>query len=190
MIELIIVIVTVAILAVTIIPRLERDHLQEAVQQVARHMRYTQHLAMVDDMYDVTQTKWYKAMWRISFRSNNCYVVSSNTDLDMNYDRDESVVDPLTKTLLYSNVECVQESSDDSNMFLADKYTIDSIEFNSACGNNRFIAFDYLGRPHKSLSSVDDFMTAECKVTLHSGLRKGVISVLPETGYVKVVSLD
>jgi len=96
----------------------------------------------------------------------------------------------LTKTLLYSNVECVKESSDDGKMFLAEKYAIDSIEFNSACGNNRFVAFDYLGRPHKSLSRADDFMTSECKITLHSGERKGVISIMPETGYVKVVSID
>lgn len=190
MFELIIVIIVAGILAITTIPRLEKDNLKIAVEQVARHIRYTQHLAMVDDMYDDSNATWYKAMWRISFRSNNCYVVSSNTDLDMNYDREESATDPLTKTLLYSNNDCLQESSDNSDMFLFHKYAIDNIEFTGSCGNNRFIAFDYLGRPHKTLSNVNDLVTSECKITMHSGSRKGVISILPETGYAKVVSID
>ncbi|MBU1642800.1 type II secretion system GspH family protein [bacterium] len=188
--ELIIVIVVAGILAATVIPRLERNRLNAAVQQVARHLRYTQHLAMVDDMYDATEPRWYKAMWRISFRNNNCYVVSSNTDFNMNYDEWESATDPLTKTLLYSNNFCTQNSSDNSDMFLSDKYGIDNIVLDSTCGNNRFIAFDYLGRPHKNLGSVNDLVTSECKITLHSGERKGVITVMPETGYVKVVSVE
>ena len=190
MVEMIIVIVVAGILAAVMIPRLERDNLRTATNQVVRHIRYTQHLAMVDDVYDDSNATWHKAMWRISFRSNNCYVVSSNTDHNTNYDRNESATDPMTKTLLYSDNDCIQESSDNSDMFLSSKYGIDSIEFNSTCGNNRFIAFDYLGRPHKTLSSAGDLVTAECKITMHSGSRKGVISILPETGYVKALSIN
>ncbi len=190
LLELIIVIVVAGILAAVMIPRLERDNLRMAVNQIVRHIQYTQHLAMVNDVYDASKPLWYKAMWRISFRSNNCYLVSSNTDFDMNYDRGESALDPLTKTLLYSNNSCTQESSDNSNMFLYKKYQIDNIEFDGACGDNRFIAFDHLGRPHKALGSVNDFVTAECRITLHSGSRESIITIYPETGYVKVVSID
>ncbi|MCJ7766547.1 MAG: type II secretion system GspH family protein [Thiovulaceae bacterium] len=190
MVELIVVIVVGGILSIIVLPRLERDNLQIATNQVIRHIQYTQHLAMIDDLYDDSNATWHKAMWRISFRSNNCYVVSSNTDHNSNYDRTESATDPLTKTLLYSNTDCLQESSDNSDMFLSDKYAIDSIEFNSACGNNRFIAFDYLGRPHRTLGTANDLMIGECKITLHSGSRDGVISISQETGYVKVASID
>lgn len=190
MFELIIVIVVAGILSAVIIPRFERDNLRMAANQVVRHIQYTQHLAMVNDVYDASKPLWYKAMWRISFRSNNCYIVSSNTDLDMNYDRDESALDPLTKTLLYSNNSCAQESSDDSNMFLYEKYQIDSIEFNDACGNNRFIAFDHIGRPHKTLSDINDLMISECRITFYSNARRAIVSILPETGYVKMVLID
>ncbi|MGB5964883.1 MAG: type II secretion system protein [Sulfurimonadaceae bacterium] len=190
MFELIIVIVVAGILAAVMIPRLERDNLQIATNQVIRHIQYTQHLAMVDDVYDDSNATWYKAMWRISFRSNNCYLVSSNTDLNTNYDRNESAQDPLTKSLLYSNTSCTQDSTDNSAMFLSDQYGIDGIEFTNSCGSNRYIAFDYLGRPHKTLTSVNDLVGSECKITLHSGSRKGIISILPETGYVKVFSID
>lgn len=185
--ELIIVIVVAGILSAVVLPRLERDRLHEATRQVVRHIQYTQHLAMVDDVYNDANGTWYKAMWRISFRSNNCYVVSSNTDHNANYDRNESAIDPLTGTLLYSNTDCVQESSDDSNMFLEQKYGIDNITFNSACGNNRFIAFDYLGRPHKTLSNANDLVTSLCTITLHSGAREAVITITEQTGYVKVL---
>jgi prepilin-type N-terminal cleavage/methylation domain-containing protein len=186
MLELVIVIVVAGILSAVILPRMERDSLREATSQVVRHIQYTQHLAMVDDVYDDSNATWYKAMWRISFRSNNCYVVSSNTDHNTNYDRNESATDPLTKTLLYSNTSCVQDSTDNSNMFLQEHYDIDSITF-SDCGDNRFIAFDYLGRPHKTLSSSNDLVSSLCKITLHSGAREAVISITPETGYVKVL---
>ena len=185
LIEIIIVIFVIGVLSITIMPRLERDPLREAVNQITRHINYTQHMAMVDDVYNASQRLWFKAMWRISFRSKNCYVVSSNIDLDTNYDREESVMDPLTKTLLYSNVKCEQEETDSSTMFLSDKYNIDKIIFTSACGDNRFIAFDNFGRPHKTLINSHDFLKEKCEITLLSGSRKGVITILPETGYVQ-----
>lgn len=190
LIEIIIVIVVSGILAITILPRLERDPLREAVNQITRHINFTQHMAMVDDVYNASQPLWYKAMWRISFRSKNCYVVSSNIDLDTNYDREESVMDPLTKTLLYSNVKCEQEETDSSTMFLTEEYNIDQIIFTSACGNNRFIAFDNFGRPHKTLISANDYLTQKCEITLLAGSRKGVITILPETGYVQSEVID
>lgn len=187
--ELIIVLIVTGILAVVTMPHFEKDDLLIATEQVVRHIRYTQHLAMVNDVYDNKNPIWYKAMWRISFRSNNCYVVSSNTDFDMNYDREESAIDPLTKTLLYSNVPCIQDSTDNGNMFLSEKYEIDKIEFNAACGDNRFIAFDNLGRPHKTLIEANDLLKAECRITFHSDARSSVITILPETGYVKIFSI-
>ena len=190
MIELIIVMVVAGILTAVMIPRMERDNLRIATNQVVRHIQYTQHLAMVDDVYNTSKPTWYKAMWRISFRTNNCYLVSSNTDLNTNYDRNESAQDPLTQSLLYSNTSCTQDSVDNSAMFLSDQYGINSIEFNSACGSNRYIAFDHLGRPHKTLSSVNDLVSSICQITLHSGTRESIVAIYPQTGYTKIMSIN
>jgi len=184
MVELLIVIVVVGILAVTIVPRLESDPLRQAVDQVVRHIAYTQHMAMVNDIYRTDTPIWFKAMWRISFRVKNCYLVSSNSDLDMNYDREESVMDPLTRVLLYSNSKCRKESTDSSIMFLEDTFDIDKIVFEPACGDNRFIAFDNFGRPHRSLKRLDDYLKSDCLIMFYSKGRKGVITIRPETGYV------
>jgi len=184
MLELVIMLVTVGVLTATIMPRLERDPLRETVNQVMRHIQYTQHMAMVDDVYRDGRPLWFKAMWRISFRNKNCYVVSSNIDLDMNYDREESATDPLTQVLLYSNTKCKQESTDNSMMFLAEAYDISRIDFSGSCGDNRFIAFDNFGRPHRSLKRLDDYLKKECLITFVRKSRKAVIAIRPETGYI------
>ena len=190
MIELIIVIVVAGILAAVMIPRMERDNLRMAANQVVRHIQYTQHLAMVDDVYNAAEPQWYKALWRISFRTNNCYIVTSNIDLNTNYDRNESAEDPLTRSLLYSNTSCTQNSLDNSDMFLNSRYGIDNIVLSSSCGSNQFIAFDHMGRPHKSLGSALDLITTVCQITLHAGSRQSSIAIYPETGYTKITAIN
>lgn len=190
MIELIIIIVVVGILVAMVLPRLERDNLREAAEQVARHIRYTQHLAMIEDVYDNSSANWHRAMWRISFRSNNCYVVSSNRDLNTNYDRSESAVDPLTDKYLYSDVSCSQQSTDNGDVFLADKYAIDNIALSSSCGGNRFIAFDNMGRPHATLGNPVDLITSKCRITLSASTRSAVIEIHPQTGYTSITSIN
>jgi prepilin-type N-terminal cleavage/methylation domain-containing protein len=49
MLELIFVIIVIGILAVLAMPSFNKNSLAEAAEQVAGHIRYTQHLAMVDD---------------------------------------------------------------------------------------------------------------------------------------------
>ncbi|MCF6310454.1 MAG: type II secretion system GspH family protein, partial [Sulfurimonas sp.] len=52
MLELVMVIVVIGILAAVMLPRVASDRLAEAATQVISHIRYTQHLAMVDDQFD------------------------------------------------------------------------------------------------------------------------------------------
>ena len=76
--ELIFVILVIGILSAVMIPNIENNSLEQAAQQVAADIRYTQHLAMVDDKYNVNdmdsvtgQIKWYKTRWQILFSANN-----------------------------------------------------------------------------------------------------------------------
>ncbi len=79
MIELVFVIVVAAILAVAIMPRMSDDSLRQAADQILMHIRYTQHLAMVNDAYDPTEPAmneggkygWKHKWWRFEFTNVN-----------------------------------------------------------------------------------------------------------------------
>lgn len=67
MLELIMVIVIVGILAAVIIPRTGSNKLAECAVQLISDIRYTQHLAMIDDKYDTNESLWFRQRWQLSF---------------------------------------------------------------------------------------------------------------------------
>ena len=88
MIELVFVIVIVGILSLVISSSFERNTLREAADQVVSHIRYTQHLAMVDDKFvpnpemskestqarrEIDVANWFMRRWTIRFQENLVY---------------------------------------------------------------------------------------------------------------------
>jgi prepilin-type N-terminal cleavage/methylation domain-containing protein len=67
LLELIFVIVVIGILAVTFIPKFGASKLTEAANQLVSDIRYTRHLALIDDKYDPDMQYWYKHRWEIAF---------------------------------------------------------------------------------------------------------------------------
>ena len=61
MIELVMVIVVLGILAVLAMPRLDRDLRQEAGDNILSAIRYTQHMALMDDVTNPNDNEWQKA---------------------------------------------------------------------------------------------------------------------------------
>jgi len=195
MIELIIVIVIAGILAAVVMPRFERDRLREATNQVVRHIQYTQHLAMVNDVYDATlvqtgpRPEWEMMMWAIHFRqTNNCYAISSDLNHNGSFDATETARDTMTNELLYSDGGCTQTTGESSSMLLNDKYNA-TVSVSGSCGGNSYIAFDGIGRPLKTFD-VTNPITSPCNITLSSSGRNAIISIEPETGYTRITSID
>ncbi|BCD60637.1 hypothetical protein NitYY0814_C1419 [Nitratiruptor sp. YY08-14] len=79
MYELIIVIVTIGILAAVALPRLKTNTLQEETLKVVDYIRYTQHLAMVDDKYDPKSANWQQNAWCVQINENNLSIFSGST---------------------------------------------------------------------------------------------------------------
>lgn len=195
LLELVFVIVIVGILGAAIIPRMERDSLYEAAEQLLSHIKHTQHLAMVDHVYDQTKSDWYKAMWRISFR--NCsggghyYTVFSDKDREGDADADERALDPLTRKQIYANSSCSENSDYHAGVVLSKKFGIDNILLGGGCfGTNKYVAFDQLGRPHYNLTTPQHLAKSSCTITLVAGSRSAVITIEPETGYTKIDSIS
>ena len=165
MIELVIVIVVTGILAAVMLPRLERDPAREAAEQVAKHIRYAQHLSMVDDVYDGTAT-WYQNRWSIDLCSPQYSVRRANDT--------ETAIDPLSKEPI---------DGDQTDAFDIDKrfgITDAPITGNTDCT----ITFDNLGRPHLSdagalTGAIADLMTTDLAVTIGTY----TITVTKQTGY-------
>jgi len=81
MLELVFVIVIVGILSFVAASSFQRNTLREAADQVVSHIRYTQHLAMMDDKFvpNITLAPnglqrevdyWYKGRWQIAFHNH------------------------------------------------------------------------------------------------------------------------
>ncbi len=172
LLELVFVIVVVGILTAVILPRTKTNPLQEAAIQLLSDIRYTQHLAMVDDRYDSDDAnKWFKTRWQIFFAktkgsdNNWAYTIFSdksgkhtgNPDISEIAKNSENPNIYLTggysKGILpyYKNSHANEGINPriTPSMNLGHHYNISNVKFKN-CGKSnksRRIAFDYLGRP-------------------------------------------
>ena len=162
MIELVFAIVVVGILAATALARLDRDHKQDAAVQILQDIRYTQHLALMDDKTNPRNVLWQKTLWLIQFNSRNSsttwmYYVASNRDAAGDIDTNEAAFDPVNGERLFDNNNGIQDSGESSRIFLTQNFGIKGIRFNTTdVGANstsaaQHVAFDFMGRPHRGI---------------------------------------
>jgi prepilin-type N-terminal cleavage/methylation domain-containing protein len=202
MLELVLVIVVLGILAALSIPRLERDLKQEAADNILSAIRYTQHLALLDNKHKFNDPKWQQRYWHLYFGTcagKKFYAIGSddNTDGSTNarVDFDESAIDPANGKRIWAKdgASCngTHSLSDISpNIFIGKKYGVDTIS--GGCGNVKFVAFDHLGRSYGSgfsNSSTPDnsgYMNSDCNFTFSStdnAFDDFSIIIKKETGY-------
>ena len=200
MLELIFVIVVLGILAALALPRMDRDLRQEARNNLLSAIRYTQHLALMDDKTDPSRTDWQKTLWQIRFTGSGniwSYTIGTNRDHGANIDKNESAIDPANGKYMYNNDPSNQANDESSNIFLTKKYGIDTITFNNCSGADsrgttaKHIAFDHLGRPHRGITTADNdygtYVDSDCTITFTfqtSGITPLILTIAKETGYV------
>ena len=204
MLELVFVIVVLGILAALAIPRLDRDLRQEAADNILSAIRYTQHLALLDNRHTFNSSVWQKSFWTIRFQADGSfYTVSSNIDYDTNVDQNESTIDPANGKLMYSN-DAVIDSDESPNIFLLKKYGIDTVDFSACTGTksgantSNHLAFDYKGRPHKGVynTAENDYRTimdSDCSIRfkfIDTSINDIVVNIKKETGYASIVGND
>jgi len=204
MIELILVIIIIGILAALAIPRINRDIRQELGDNILSAIRYTQHLALMDNMTDPTDSNWQKKYWHLRFGSYGnpskfFYTISSDRDENANVDKVETAIDPANGKYFYhlAGDATLNESDESPNIFISKKYGISQITYTGGCNGGQLIAFDHLGRPHVGIySGSNDFgtyMKQTCTMTFSfsdSSINPISITILPETGYAQIVGND
>ena len=208
--ELVFVIVVIGVLSASIIPNTRTNPLQEAAHQLISHIRYTQHLAMVNDKYNRLDKEWYKGRWQLIFykgdNSNNlpAYTIFSDKST---YSGDPSISEiaknPQNNNTLMSGGYSGSNSLDvmhssfigNKKMNLGLTYAILSYKLDGGCSGAR-ISFDYQGRPIKGDQSTmtgaysaltQRLITSNCNITIGTTDSNITITVAPETGYAHIV---
>jgi type II secretory pathway pseudopilin PulG len=192
MLELVFVIVVIGIITAVMLPRIDRDNVYEAAQQLISHIKYTQHLAMIDNKFDDIDPLWFNELWQIRFQAcagnRHAYSIYSDTDHDAAIDAGEAALDPLSRKRIDATT-CVAGPNQDPNVVLSNKYDIDTVNLAGPCfAANNYIAFDHLGRPHIDVANSVNVAQAVCTITVASNAENLTISVEPETGYACIIN--
>jgi prepilin-type N-terminal cleavage/methylation domain-containing protein len=197
MIELVFVVVVLGIIAAVALPRFDSDNTQDAMDQILSDIRYTQHLALVDNVIDPTDPNWQRAFWSIRFvgcdaKTNWYYSIGSDTDHEGNIDTKEAAVDPRTGEPL---IGACAATSKKSKIYITNKFGINNIVFTGGCTGVEHIGFDSFGRPHTGFTTsatpnYSNIMTSDCTITFTfpSGVKQ--IQINKETGYAFVVGQE
>jgi len=206
MLELVMVIVVLGILAAMALPRLDRDLRQEAADNLLSAIRYTQHMALIDNKANPRRNDWQQALWQIRFSNWGGewqYTVASDSNHAGNLAQNESAIDPSSGKFMHT-ADAIMDNAESPNIFLTQKYGINNVIFNGcanggpnapAVGNSRHIAFDYLGRPHRAVTiggnrdSRTVVTNGNCTITftfLDAAINPIIIDISRETGYVQI----
>lgn len=173
MMEVITVIAVIGVLVAVAIPRSGSNRLSEAATQLISHIRYTQHLAMIDDKFDATDSNWYKERWTLRFKKDLvyngsyipngtyenewAYTIFSDRSHDGNPNPSEMAKNTLnTNQYLsggYNNTLHVENAESMKKLRLGSAYGINNVTFGGGCRSNiLYINFDHLGRPFNSIA--------------------------------------
>lgn len=169
LIELVFVIVIIGILSTFVELSPNSSNLRDAANQVVRDIKYTQHLAMMDNKFDPSKPEWYKGRWQIIFGKSKTrnkhtddeytYSVFADKYLRRRYsgnpDLSELAINPLNPNQYmsggFSGILHYEDERAMPSLQIGKKYGIRDIKFSRACsgGNGRAkrLAFDHLGRP-------------------------------------------
>ena len=200
MLELVMVIIVIGILAALAIPRLDRDLKQEAADNILSSIRYTQHLALLDNKHKFDQADWQKSFWKIQFTTstsdtmNNFYTICSDTGRDGTIQKSECALDPSNGKYYYNagGATTSMQADETPSIFIGKKYGINDLTGQGGCNNIKHIGFDHLGRPHVSFSGsttpdYSSYMKTQCQFTF--SMKNGesfTITIEPETGYASI----
>ncbi len=203
MMEIVFVIVIVAILSALLLPNFSKDDARLAALQLLSDIRYTQHLALIDDKYDPTDNQWYKGRWQLLFGTSSnatgidtggfiAYTIFSDSGAYTgNPSLSEIAINPLDSTKLmsggFSGVLDWEDSRATKKMNIGYSYHVTNVT-TSGCGGAKRIAFDYLGRPFIGDSSnwtspLDGLLNQPCDINISTSSETITIRIQPITGY-------
>ncbi len=198
MIEAVMAITVIGIIAAIAIPRLRTDTTQEAANQILSDIRYTQHMALVDDVTNTNNLNWQRAFWSMRFtgcdeRTNWFYTIGSDKSYEGNIDVDtEAAIDPLSGKPMRGDCIARNDGTKSSKIFITEKFGISNVTFTGSCNGAQHIGFDRLGRLHQSFTTsiypnYASVLRTPCIITFTHPNGNFSINIEPETGYASII---
>ena len=207
LLEIIFVVVIIGIISAVLAPRVKRDTIKEAADQLAAHIRYTQYLALQDNKFNNSDQYWYRGRWQLVFGksayTDNKYAYTIFSDKPTyagNPNLTEVAINPLNPNQFlsggYTGFIKTSDKRAMKELNIGKKYDITNVDFSPSCSyyGSRRIAFDYLGRPIKgNLQGLKDgkyknrLIETDCIITITNSIGESKkIIITPETGYVYI----
>jgi len=205
MIEMVFAIIVIGVLTAVALPRLQRDTKQQVADSILSDIRYTQHLALIDDKHNINNNSWQRSFWRIGFNScgggSGLYeYIGSDMDYGGGISNNEAAIDPVNGKRMnwstFTNCSNGGDAQTSDRIFLTNKYGITNISWGGSCSRARYVGFDNMGRPHQgfTLSGSANYISrlnTACFIKFKlSGGDTFSISIQPETGYAQIVGQD
>ncbi len=213
MLEMVFVIVIIGIISILAVPNLQNNNLRLAANQLISHIRYTQHLAMMDNQFNPDDINWSKKRWQMQFHSTVSaydiswsYSIYKDTSLSGNPNsKKELAKNPVDNTkLLSGGFGSLAADYEDftKSMMLGNSYGISDIVFEGGCKyyTSRRVAFNFYGVPYYgNLLSTDNQydrrLAEQCRIVLciensctnATDDQKITIAIEPETGYTHIL---
>jgi hypothetical protein len=198
--ELVTIVIIVAILSSIAISRFtENGELYMAIDQTLTHIRYTQHLAAMNDPYSSTDPNWAYRRWLIRFSDQKkpeygygwTYSIFVDHDPDPNIspNASECAKDPQTGRVMSGGFgDRIKTVNGMPELALTQHWHITNVKLT---GCTLTIAFDAMGKPHNH-SSVGSVINRKqisnvCRITFtHAKEGSASICIYPESGYAEV----
>ncbi|MDR0747814.1 MAG: hypothetical protein LBE89_08030 [Helicobacteraceae bacterium] len=194
-IELISVIVIVAILTMIAMTMFSENKLTAAADKLVTDIKYTQHLAVMEDRYTPGDADWEKRRWRIHLDTtgDKSYTIfkvdSASAIFTAPTTIDDIASNPMTNGRLSGGFAGVpglsgDQITDEMKLSYQDANTI---TFGGSCagGPSKMIGFDEMGRPYVWDTATLDFerLVGACTITLSAEHESHCIAIDGESGY-------
>jgi len=202
LVELVFVVIIIGILSAVLAPNFQRESTRQAANQILAHIRYTQHLALIDNKFSNTDQNWYKKRWQIQFSNNSTgtvqsswkYVIYSDLTLSGNANSKKEVARNPSNPNEYLIGWRTSGMNPTKKLDIGNTFGITDVNLTGGCSSAQRLSFDNLGRPFEGNASSQTsayqngrYMTAQCQIVLSGNDGKNItILVEPETGYAHI----
>lgn len=197
LLEVIFIIALLATITSFTLPKLDKkdEKLSLATNRLLFYLKYLRYTSYVDDKYS-NEEKWYKKRWTLKFLNCNedvggiFYQIYSDSNMKGKANKEESLIDPLTKKYIYSFHDCSKKEDRSEFTLLSKEYDIKDVEI--SCNKTSTIgqiSFGSDGRIYASLSKKEQYeIKKRCKIKLISeNSNYSIIELEPKTGFSRII---